>query len=105
MDRPDVIDNENTSTPSLYVPTLELTDGQPAPVAASGGLSYMSLDRDGDAGTVAATEDALAQLSSGEGAAVIDMLENAPPGAIDTQWGLGFRTYEEGLAHIEANPN
>ena len=105
MDRPDVIDNENTSTPSLYVPTLELTDGQPAPVAANGGLSYMSLDRDGDAGTVAATEDALAQLSSGEGAAVIDMLENAPPGAIDTQWGLGFRTYEECLAHIEANPN
>ncbi len=104
MDRSDLIVNENASEASVYVPSFELTAGQPAPVAANGGRSYMSLDRDGDAGTVAATEDALAQISTGEGQAVIDMLENAPPGPIETQWGLGFRTHEECVAYIEANP-
>ena len=104
MDRSDLIVNENASEASVYVPSFELTAGQPAPVAANGGRSYMSLDRDGDAGTVAATEDALAQISTGEGQAVIDMLENAPPGPIETQWGRGFRTHEECVAYIEANP-
>jgi hypothetical protein len=86
------------STP--YVPPLELTQGQPPPIAANGGLSYMSFDRDGDAGTVAATEAALAQIATGEGQAVIDMIDNAPPGPIETKWGLGFRRYAECLAHI-----
>jgi hypothetical protein len=83
-----------------YVPPLELTEGQPAPFAANGGLSYMSFDQDGDAGTGAALEAALQQIAVGEGQAVIDMLDNAPAGPIATQWGVGFRTYEECLEYI-----
>ena len=75
---------------SAYVPPLQLTKGQPPPIAANGGLSYMSFDRDGDAGTAAATEAALHQLAEGHGQAVIDMLENAPPGPIKTQVGRRF---------------
>ena len=63
----------------------------------------MSFDRDGDAGTAVATEDALAQVAEGDTRAVIDMIENAPPGPIETKWGVGFRTYEECLEHIRAN--
>jgi hypothetical protein len=40
-----------------YVPTLQRTAGQPPPIAANGGLSYMSFDRDGDAGTAKAIQD------------------------------------------------
>jgi len=85
---------------ALYVPPLELTKGQPPPIAANGGLSYMSFDRDGDAGTAEATRAAFEQIAVGEGQAVTDMLENAPPGPIETKWGVGFRHYEECLAHI-----
>ena len=88
---------------SVYVPSLQLTEGQPPPIAAHGGLSYMSFDRDGDAGTAVATEEALRQIAEGEGQAVIDMIENAPPGPIKTKWGLGFRGYEECLEYIQAN--
>ena len=88
---------------SIYVPPLQLTEGQPPPIAANGGLSYMSLDRDGDAGTTAATEDALKQIADGEGQAIIEMLENAPPGAIQTKWGPGFRRYAECLEYIKAS--
>ena len=49
---------------SAYVPTLQRTAGQPPPIAANGGLSYMSFDRDGDAGTTAALEDALTQIAA-----------------------------------------
>src|SRR5580700_11969152 len=80
-----------------YVPPLQLTKGQPPPIAANGGLSYMSFDRDGDAGTAAATETALRQLAEGKGHALIEMLESAPPGPIKTKWGIGFRTYAECL--------
>ena len=52
-------DTERAS--SAYVPPLQRTEGQPPPIAANGGLSYMSFDRDGDAGTAAATEAALAR--------------------------------------------
>ena len=52
---------------SAYVPTLQRTEGQPPPIAANGGLSYMSFNRDGDAGTTAALEDALTQIAGGEG--------------------------------------
>ena len=31
---------------SAYVPPLQITEGQPPPIAATGGLSYMSFDRD-----------------------------------------------------------
>src|ERR1700682_255057 len=107
MDRVQAIENhvagvtENVS--SVYVPPLQLTKGQPPPIAANGGLSYMSFDRDGDAGTAAATEAALRQLAGGHGQAVIDMIENAPPGPIKTKWGIGFRSYSECLDYIRAS--
>ncbi len=55
------------TTVSAYVPPFQLTKGQPAPIAANGGVSYMAFDRDGDAGTAAATADALRQIASGTG--------------------------------------
>ena len=63
----------------------------------------MSFDQDGDAGTAAATEAALQQIATGEGQAFMKKLENAPPGPIETEWGVGFRNYSECLAHIQAN--
>ncbi len=89
--------------PSAYVPPLQLTAGQPAPIAANGGLSYMSFDKNGDAGTQAATEAALVQITSGEGQAVTDLLDNAPPGPIETKFGLGFRRFSECMEYIQAN--
>jgi hypothetical protein len=88
---------------SAYVPPLQRTAGQPPPIAANGGLSYMSFDRDGDGGTRKALEDALALIAEGEGQRVADMVHNAPPGApIETKWGLGFRKYDECMTHIRA---
>ena len=107
MDRYEAIENrvaaDAEADSSAYVPTLQLTNGQPPPIAANGGLSYMSFDRDGDAGTTAAIEAALKQIADGEGQALIDRIENAPPGPIETEWGLGFRGYEECLDHIRAS--
>ena len=107
MDRYEAIENrvaaDAEADSSAYVPTLQLTNGQPPPIAANGGLSYMSFDRDGDAGTTAAIEAALKQIADGEGQALIDRIENAPPGPIETEWGLGFREYEECLDHIRAS--
>ena len=60
----------------------------------------MSLDRDGDAGTAAATEEAFKQIAEGEGQKIIDNIENAPEGPVETQWGIGFREYDECLAYI-----
>ncbi len=94
-------DSETVS--SAYVPPLQLTKGQPAPIAANGGLSYMSFERDGDSGTAAAIEAALAQIAKGEGQRVLDMIDNAPPGPIETKWGLGFRSFEECVAYIREN--
>ena len=79
MDRFEVIEDQveaaTDTVSSAYVPPLQLTEGQPPPIAANGGLSYLSFDRDGDAGTAAATEAALVQIAEGEGQAVIDMLD------------------------------
>jgi len=86
-----------------YVPTLELTTGQAAPIAANGGLSYMSLDHNGDAGTAAATQAALELIAEGCAQAVTERLESAPPGPIKTPWGVGFRRYAECLNHIKQN--
>jgi len=86
-----------------YVPTLELTTGQAAPIAANGGLSYMSLDNNGDAGTAAATQAALDLIAEGSAQAISEQLENAPPGPIETPWGLGFRRYAECLEYIKQN--
>ncbi len=91
-----------TSRPA-YVPPLERTKGQPPPIAANGGLSYMSFDQDGDAGTAAALADALSEISRGEAQRVVDMIDNAPPGGIETRWGVGFRGYDECMAYIRAN--
>ncbi len=88
---------------SSYVPPLQLTIGQPAPIAANGGVSYMAFDRDGDGGAAVATEAALRQIAEGEEQAVIDRINNAPPGPIETKWGVGFRTYDECLDYIRAN--
>ena len=69
MDNSKAIENDTVRVTnrvsSAYVPSLQITRGQPAPYAANGGLSYMSFDRDGDAGTAAATEAALHQLAEG----------------------------------------
>jgi hypothetical protein len=89
---------------SPYVPPLQRTAGQPPPIAANGGLSYMSFERNGDGGTSKALEDVLALIAEGEGQRVADMVRNALPGApIETKWGLGFRKYDECMSHIRGN--
>src|SRR5437868_11564971 len=85
---------------SAYVPPLQRTEGKPPAVAEHGGLSYMSFDRDGDAGTAAALQDALAEIAEGESQRVTDMIAKAPPGPIKTKWGLGFRDYDECMQYI-----
>src|SRR5689334_15176996 len=84
---------ETKKNSSPYVPPLQRTAGQPVPIAAHGGLSYMSFDHDGDAGTAVAIEDALAEIATGEGQRVIDMIEKAPQGPINTKWGPAFREW------------
>jgi hypothetical protein len=107
MDRSKAIENDTLAvtnrTSSAYVPPLQITKGQPAPFAANGGLSYMSFDRNGDAGTAAATEAALRQIAQREGHAIIEMLDNAPPGPIETKWGVGFRSASECLEYIRTS--
>jgi hypothetical protein len=88
---------------SVYVPSLELTAGQLPPIAANGGVPYIAFDRSGDAGTAAATEAALLQLADGKEQALLDRLDNAPPGPIETEWGVGFREYAECVEHIRSN--
>ena len=102
MSQLEIADNaaDTMRASSVYVPSLQRTAGQPPPIAANGGLSYMSFDRDGDAGTAAAIQDALAEIAEGEGQRVIDMIDKAPPGPIKTRWGLGFRDYDECLMYI-----
>ncbi len=94
--------NKVSDSYTPYVPSLEYTAGQPEPIAAHGGLSYMSFDRDGDAGTEQATSDAFTLIEEGGGQRVMDLLENAPPGPVETKWGLGFRRYSECLEYIKA---
>src|SRR6266851_7063736 len=48
-------------------------------------------------------EVALTQIAEGEGQRVIDMIDNAPPGQIETRWGFGFRDYDGCMAYIRAN--
>ena len=101
MEHTETSSTDSQGTP--FVPTLQLTLGQPAPIADNGGLSYMSFDRGGDAGTNAATEAALAQIATGKGRELTELLENSPPGPIETKWGIGFRRYSECLEYIRAN--
>ena len=69
MDQTEVAENnvaaDTKRASSAYVPPLQRTAGQPPPIAANGGLSYMSFDRDGDAGTAEALKDALAEIANG----------------------------------------
>ena len=99
----DHVATDEEACSSVYVPPLQLTEGQPPPIAANGGLSYMSFDRDGDAGTGAAIEAALDQIAEGHAKAFIDWIESTPQGPIETKWGLGFREYEDCLDYILAN--
>src|ERR1700712_1059588 len=107
MSQLEVADNKvaaNTNeVTSAYVPPLQRTEGQPPPIAANGGLSYMAFNQDGDAGTAKAIEDALAEIAEGEGQRVIDMIDKAPPGPIKTKWGLAFRDYDECVAYIRSS--
>jgi hypothetical protein len=88
---------------SAYVPSLQRTAGQPPPIAAHGGLSYMSFDQGGDAGTAVALQDALAEIAGGEGARVVEMIDKAPPGPIKTKWGPAFREFDECVAYIRSS--
>src|ERR1700674_4100970 len=107
MDRVQAIENHVAGSTervsSVYVPPLQLTKGQPPPIAANGGLSYMAFDRNGDAGTAKALDDALALIAEGEGQRVIAMIDKAPPGPIETQWGPGFRNYDQCMDYIRAS--
>ena len=85
---------------TAWVPSLQLTRGQPEPVAANGGLSFASFARDGDAGTGAAIEAALEQISRGHLDDFIRWIEDAPPGPVRTRRGTGFRTWDECMDHI-----
>src|SRR5476651_1807373 len=98
----DDIAADRKNAASAYVPPLQRTKGQPPPIAANGGLSYMSFDRNGDAGTAEAFKDALAEIASGDDRRAAEMIAAAPPGPIETQWGLGFRSYAECLEYIRA---
>ena len=63
----------------------------------------MAFDRDGDAGTAAATADALRQIASGSGQKLIEQIESASPGPIKTRWGLGFRSHAECVEYIRTS--
>jgi len=51
----------------------------------------MSFDHEGDAGTAAALADALSEISRGEAQRVVDMIDNAPPGGIETRLPVSTR--------------
>jgi len=88
------------SANDVFVPPLQRTAGQPPPLAANGGLSYMSFDDNGDAGTAAATQAALELVASGAGHDVTRRIKSAPPGPVETPWGKGFRRYAECVDYI-----
>src|ERR1700730_9166290 len=99
----DVADNKVADTQrasSAYVPPLQRTEGQPPPIAAHGGLSHMSCERRSVRGTAVAIQNALAEIAEGESQRVIEMIDKAPPGPIETKWGVGFRDYDECLKYI-----
>ncbi|MBV9828750.1 MAG: hypothetical protein JO001_24230 [Alphaproteobacteria bacterium] len=99
----DVADNQagaEGEKASVYVPPLQRTAGQPEPIAAHGGLSYMAFEVDGDAGTNEALKDALAEIATGESERVIEMIAKAPSGPIQTKWGVAFREYDDCVKYI-----
>ena len=102
LDLADIVAEKAKNVAAAYVPPLQRTQGQPPPIAANGGLSYMSFDRNGDAGTAEAFKDALAKIASGDDRRTAKMIEAAPPGPVETQWGPAFRSYAECLEYIRA---
>jgi len=105
MSQAKVTDTHETRTDEAvpYVPPLQLTKGQEPPIAANGGLSYMSFDRDGDGGTAAAMDAVFKQIADNVGDDILELLDTAPPGPIETEWGTGFREYDECVAYIREN--
>jgi hypothetical protein len=97
------IATDKQTAASAYVPPLQHTAGQPPPIAAHGGLSYMAFDRGGDAGTAVALEEACTEIASGEEQRLVNKIDNTPPGPVETQWGPGFREFDECLAHIRTS--
>jgi len=73
------------------VPPLQRTEGQPPPIAAHGGCPTCPFDREGDAGTAAALEDALAEIGRGRGPALTDTIAKGTTGPIKTKWASGSR--------------
>ena len=94
---------EGLGTRTAWVPSLEITSGQSEPVAANGGLSFASFERDGDAGTGAALDAALEQIALGHVDDFIRWIDDAPPGPVETRRGTGFRTWDECMEHIRAS--
>src|SRR3546814_8789032 len=83
MSQLDLVDNDVPQThenaaSSAYVPALQVTAGQPEPIAANGGRSYMAFDRNDDAGTGKALEDALGLIAQGEGRRAVERSAQAP---------------------------
>ena len=97
------VEDTRDDAPTAYVPPYELTKGQPAPIAAHGGRSYMYFDEDGDAGTAKAEKDAFELIKKGNGHALTEKMKNVPDGPIETKWGVGFKTQEECLQYIRDN--
>src|SRR3546814_14514273 len=65
----------------------------------------MAFDRNDDAGTGKALEDALGLIAQGEGRRAVERIAQAPATGLETEWGIGFRCYEECLANIrQAGP-
>lgn len=80
------------------------TAGAPPPFAANGGAPWLMYDLNGDGGAAAASEEAFKQLATGTVQETQTYYKSQPPGGIKTKWGVGFKTYEECIAHINANP-
>ena len=55
-----ILDQNNEN--HVFIPKPEYTKGQPAPIAANNGLSFMSFDMNSDGGSTAATAAALDQI-------------------------------------------
>lgn len=65
-------------------------------------LSCCTPQVDGDGGSLAAESALMEQILSGIGQRTDEMIEGAPPGPIETKWGLGYRSFGECMEHIKA---
>ena len=92
--------SEQNSDDHIFIPKPEYTKGQPAPIAANNGLSFMSFDRNGDGGSAAATAAALDQIRDPKNVnSELDLAHDAN-GGIRTKWGLGFTEYDDCVSYI-----